>query len=1212
MNSTSAGITQGSKVLRSMLGVCLFVSGSIFTQAQVATGRLTGTVRDTTGAAIPGATVNLTNDATGVVMTVPSTSTGTYLFEAVNPETYTLHAASPGFKGYTSPGIDLHIQQTVTVDIALPLGDATEQVTVEAAAPLLQAEDASIGQTIDKRAVDSLPLNGRDWVALGQLAAGVTTIAGGGTNSDYYNVNGINYFQNDFRLNGIDDNIEVYGGNPSNAQVIPPPDAIQEFKLQSGNYSAEFGHSTGAVINAALKSGGNQIHGDFWEYLRNDKFNANDYFSKQSHLAIPELRKNTFGGTVGGPVFIPKLYDGRNKTFFFFDYQGERDILAVTSTQTVPTPGIVSSGFTNLQDLISLNGGTTQDGLNRTFPIATVFDPSTTRTVAAGQVDSVSGLANTGTSDISVRDPFFTGASVAGITDFTSRTSQLNILPAARLDPNAIKLLQLFPAATRQDRFSNNYVANVKQPNTVNQYDVRADQNIGSKDVIFGVYDWSHAVQTNALLLPGLANGQNYGSGVNDFKTYAVAVGYTHLFTPSLTNEFHFGLNHLKGGNTPPEANTLGIPATFGIQGIPQAPGNGGLSPIGISGLSGLGVSPYMPTLQTIRTLEYSDNVTKNYRSQTIKVGVQLDSIEGDITQPPYGKGYFSYNGQYSSVPNNGSGLTGLTDLLLTPSASTVGGVDNVGGLSYFQGSNFSASNDHRYYMGAYVQDDWKVTPTLTLNLGLRWDRTTPYAEVRGHAANFIAANGNGPTGTYYLPQKTCSTPRSATFDATLQLDGIGLKCVSGLSLGNAQYSNFAPRLGFAYRVTPTFVARGGYGIAYGALDNIGYGGTINANYPFQYNVGFYSPNASNPLLLQDNKTTATFENAFSTVNLQDPSQVGGGGVSLLGRQYDFQTPYTQTFNFTLQKQVGRFDSFQAGYIGTLSRHLDIQGAHNSPSQLAPSGADLSKYVPFPDFSPNSAYETTNGASSYNSLQVVYSHAANHGLSTFANYTYSKCMSNSAEFGRANAYPRAEWLPGFGVAAENQLCDADATNVIHASGTYELPFGKGRQFLGGANRIVQTLVGGWAVNYIYTHQSGQPFTIGCPRQTNAFFGCNANVVPGQNLYAGPHNIDQWLNPKAFALPPTFQAGDVGFASLGGQAQQARGPGFNILDASFFKEFPIVEQVRLVFRAEAFNVANTPQFSNPGNLDFTNTTNFSQITGLRGNPRLLQLALKLYY
>ena len=363
--------------------------------AQLDTGGITGTVTDPTGAVVPGTKISLINEATGVTILTNSTSTGTYSLNAVRPGTYTLQGEAAGFQRFIDKGVEVHVQQTLTVDIKFATGTVNQQVTVTAAAPLLQAENAAVGQTITTQTVNDLPLQTRDWASLAQLSAGVATAPvgnpssdSGATSSAYFSVDGVNLWQNDFRLNGINDNIEVYGGSSvgSNAAITPPPDAIQEFKLQNGDFNAEFGHSTGAVINAAIKSGTNQLHGDVWEYLRNDVFNANQFFNSASHAPTPEYRQNLFGVTLGGPVYIPKVYDGRNKTFFFVDYQGGRYITPSTYTSTVPTTGMVSSHFTNLQDLISFNSGTSTDALGRTFRHGTILDPATTREIGPRSV----------------------------------------------------------------------------------------------------------------------------------------------------------------------------------------------------------------------------------------------------------------------------------------------------------------------------------------------------------------------------------------------------------------------------------------------------------------------------------------------------------------------------------------------------------------------------------------------------------------------------------------------------------------------------------------------------------------------------------------------------------------------------------------------------------------------------------------------------------
>lgn len=1194
------------------LMIAMFVPNLLM--AQVDTGGVTGTVTDSTGAAVPDAQVTLTNPATGIVQSTRSTSTGTYSFSGVRAGSYTLKGEAPGFQAFTAKGLQVHIQNTLTIDLHLSTGAVAQQVTVTAAAPLLQAENGSVGQTITSQTVNDLPLQSRNWASLSQLSAGVTTAPpgqpsgdSGSTSSAFFVVDGANLWQNDFRLNGINDNIEMYGGSSvnSNATITPPPDGIQEFKLQNGSFSAEFGHSTGGVINATTKSGTNKFHGDVWEYVRNDVFNANLFFNKIHNNPRPEYRQNIFGATIGGPIF-------KDKTFFFFAYQGQRYVTPSPATSTVPTASMVSSGFTNLQDLITYNSSSATDALGRVIPHGTVLDPATTRQIPASGHDSVTGLS--GTPGSYVRDPFYTG-SLAGVTNFSGATSQLNLIPAGRLDQNAVKLLGVYPAANASGLANNFYF----DPNTVTNidtYDVRIDHNFNQNNILNGTYDRSLYSSNVPSSLPGMAVGQG-GGRVDSFPAYAFAVGYTHIFTETLSNEMHVGMMHADKLQRSVYGNTFGIPAQYGIQGIPQVANNGGIPPINISGFKGIGVGNYTPTLQYVYSIEGADSVTKVYRSHVFKTGVQVDDIEGDISQPPQGRGNLTFNGQYTDVPNKNSSLTGIADMLLTPMVSSVGrsngGVDNVGGMSSFSGSNISATDDHRWYIGAYAQDDWKITPDLTLNLGLRWDYFTPYAETRGRQANFVAGAGNDNTGTYYISNKGCQVARSASFDALLASSNIALKCVSGLTLGKAQKTNFAPRLGFAYRLHPTIVLRGGYGIAYGALGNLGYGGTLGTNYPFVYVSTFNSPDSQHPLPLPDG-TPATMENAFAQVNINNPAFNTGQGLNLYGRQYNFQTPYIQSMNLTLQNQFTSHDSIQIGFVGSMGRHLDNLGYFNSPTQILPTSVNAQNYVPFKNFARNATYETTNASSSYNSLQTTYEHQMSNGLSVLANYTFSKCLTDQHTQASQNSQYRAEWLPGFGIRADYGLCDTDSTNVIHASGTYQLPFGHGREFLSQINKPTDLVLGGWIVNMIYTYQTGQPFTVGCPTATSAF-GCFANVVPGTNLYAGPHDYTQWLNPKAFAQPAAATAiGQSDYSPLGGGPQQARGPGFNNLDASLLKNFAFTDTLRLQFRAEAFNATNTTPFAQPGSLNFNNA-NFSTITGARngGNAsRRLQLAMKLSF
>ena len=543
-----------------------------------------------------------------------------------------------------------------------------------------------------------------------------------------------------------------------------------------------------------------------------------------------------------------------------------------------------------------------------------------------------------------------------------------------------------------------------------------------------------------------------------------------------------------------------------------------------------------------------------------------------------------------------------------------------MGGLSSYGVSNFAEVSDQRYYMGAYLQDDWRATSKLTLNLGLRWDHYTPYQEIHGRQANFIENGGGaGSSGTYYIAQRGCSTPRSAGFDALLAASNIAIQCTANNAVGDAQNLNFAPRIGFAYRLGSHMSVRGGYGLTYGALDNVGFGPVIGNNYPFAYSLSFNTQIAGQTPLTVPGGQTATLENALVSQNLESPTAVPGAGLSLQGRQYNFQTPYQETANLTYEDQFTPHDAVSIGYVATFGRHLDSQGEQNSTSAILPPGTNqydptVQGHIPFPTLAPNAAFMTTSSTSSYNSMQLIYQHQLSDGLTVLANYTFSKCMTDERA-AQAQGEPgyRAEWLPGFGQAADYTLCSYDIAQVVHASGTYNLPVGRNEPFLSNDNRLVDSFIGGWVANFIYSHQTGAPFTVNCPVATTANFGCFADVVPGVSLYAGPHNERQWLNPNAFVNPAVATAaGQVDYSPLGGSPNQVRAPGFQDLDMSLFKEFPVRDTVHFEFRAEAFNLPNWTSFGTPGNLDFQNTTNFSQITYERNNARILQLALKLYY
>ncbi len=678
------------------------------------------------------------------------------------------------------------------------------------------------------------------------------------------------------------------------------------------------------------------------------------------------------------------------------------------------------------------------------------------------------------------------------------------------------------------------------------------------------------------------------------------------------------GINNNYNTRVIPGADTMGIPDQFGIKGIPQTSGNGGLPTFNVSGFSAFGSRRFSPTIQTTQAQDFTDNVTLIRGSHQFKTGIQFTRTVGNIIQPAYSRGNLNFTGQYSDIPNANTGLLGIADMLLTPTVSSIGaspGVttyDYLGGIAGYNGSNYAGTNYSAPYWGIYANDNWKITPTLTLSLGLRWDYFSPYSEEDGRQANFVQTNGNDASGTFFIGHGGCNSPRSSAFNSLLAGYNIQIQCLSGNNVNQAQRTNFAPRVGIAYRVNPKLVVRAGYGIAYGAFDSVGYGGTLGTNYPFQWTINGPSTNSQTPTALP-NGQTATMETLFAGIALQDPTLVNGVGLGLVGKEYNYKTPYTQSMNFTIQYQFTERDSIQAGYVATASRHQDSLGPHNSPSVILPPGVNQTNYRPFPNLAAGSQFLSTGANNDYRSLQTNYEHRFREGLALLANYTFGKCMSN--QVGKSGTGPgwRAPWLPGFGIGSDYTLCNADAKHAAHVMGEYALPFGKGKAVLHNASGVVNALVGGWHFNYIYTYQSGLPFTVGCPTATTSNFGCNAFMVPGQDPYAGPHNRLRWLNPAAFAQPPVAtQIGQTDYAPLGGVANQLRGPSLKNLDASLFKRFTIKENNEVEFRAEAFNISNSVDFGNPGQLNFTNLTNFSTITGTKNNQRLIQLALKLFF
>jgi hypothetical protein len=1294
------------------LGLFLFCAATLAliprtVYGQIEMGSVTGTVKDPTGAVVPHAQCTLTNVDTNESLKAVSTSAGAYTFPLVPIGTYSLKVAAAGFKEYDLDNIQVHIQSSTTADIPLEIGAVTQEVSVTSSVPLLQAQDASLGTTVNSTMANNLPIyvqnGGRDFMALTSTTPGVQFQSSANNNNNTIFVNGTDNSQVDVRLNGADDNAEVFGGI-----TIPPiPDAIEEFKLESGDNSAELGHSYGPVINVVTKSGTNKFRGEAWEYNGNDMFNSNDYFNKLHQLVTNSVhtpnrpgryKVNSFGGLFGGPVRLP-FYNGRDRTFFMFDIQRTDYVSPSSYTGTVPTGLMQSSGFTNLSDTLTLNyqtvaskAGSSEktDGLGRTFQVGTMLDPATTRAVAAGAIDSITGLQNKGSSTAYVRDPYFGAApagcpSLLGTTNFNSSYNQgpvspscLNQLPANRMDPNALALLKLFPAANQQSAgnltYSNNYFTTASFLIPTTQYDLRIDHKINDRDSVLGTFSHYNQINPGFAPLPGVIEGGGSVGFSTTNPTYMIVLTETHVFNPNLINAFRFADEHNYNTRFDPGSidQTLGTPSQFGIAGIPQTANNGGLPTFSIgSAISSFGSRTNI-TVQTVGAWEYSDNVTKIAGKHELKLGGQWTWTYGNIAQLPNSRGNFGYNGVFSNVPFSGDGNTGMADFLLVPTASTVGGVglsqpgNLVGGVNSYAGNNYANSTYHAPYLAFYLTDNYKATPSLTFSLGLRAEHFAAYASNGGQEGNFwMGADGNSANGAaYYVGHDGCAATMSPSFRSLLANDNIPIICQNNNAANKMPLVDWAPRVGIAYRIHHNLVARIGAGAAYGAFGSVGYGGTLGTNYPFRFNVNSPSTqNAYTPLLVGTGQT-ATMESTFGAIDMTNAANAlfPFGSVVLTGKQYNYHVPYVTTLTFAMQWQFTGHDSIQASYVGNLGKDLDSSGPyHNAVTELltpsttlvtAPGGTCTAVggcgptqpqgsvcgvhgcgFVPYTDLSPNDGpTDFSNQVSNYQSGQLEYKHQFAGGYSVDANYTYSRCWSDTESQNNGAPNIRAPYVVGFGgIRNDYTRCQNNAAHLFHFSGDLAVPVGKGARYLATDGPITDALIGGWHFDYIWLASSGDFANISC-QGTNGYganpnfggpwygsgtaFNCNAPTVPGKSLYGpGPSDLHRtrttgYWNSSAFTAPQNavLVNGQSDMSPLGVRGDQILGPGFYNIDASLHKEFSTGEGTKLAIGVQAINVLNHVQLQLPGTGTYSSpsgeslTGGFGTITSDRQVPR----------
>ncbi len=1059
----------------------LFFGFGSIAYGQAITGTLLGTVTDTSGAVMANAKLTTTNQSTGISSSRVTDVEGNYVAPYLAPGLYTIMVEYGGFRTVVSKDNIVQVNQTTRVDLTMSPGAVTEHVDVQGTAPLVQSTTSEIGHVIQDRQIGSLPLNGRLFEQLvtltpGALAAGFgdfgeNPAAAGARTPIHATVNGLPWSGNHFLIDG------VTNSEPLNAfiNITPPLEAIAEFKVQTNNPTAEFGAFGGAIVNLAMKSGTNELHGSAFEYLRNDALNARNFFSASK----APFRTNQFGGTAGGPI-------QRNKLFVFADYQGMRQRNGRTFLFTVPTA-------------LQRQGVLTEGG-------------------SGGIYDPMSRLP------------------------FPNRT-----IPASRLNPITAQVARnIYPQANLPG-LVNNYVENNSLAADVDQFDVKGDWQLSSRDQVFARESFSRREMTDPSPGNQFMNG---GPGSNSRNQNAV-LGYTHSFSANRINEFRVGFNryatsHFANDFGIAENNQLGI-----VNGnLPGFPETFGIAQFSIPGFRDTGGPGWTNAQRIANSFQYTDSFTWILSRHTLKFGGDFRRIQSTLTNPQtQPRGLFEFNGNVTS--NLGAAGTG------DPWAS------------FLLGDPWHVARDvvntrpgvRMFFSGLYAQDDYRITPKLTLNLGLRWDVFTRPVEKYNRQSNFDLATG--------LIDVASADNRGPNIDTFMR--------------------GWGPRAGLAYSPDNGRTAfRAAYGLSY-FPDNFGAtGGTLERNYPFFLITDLVTPTPYVPF-----RSVSEGLPGFTPVALQ-PQLQPPPGFAVWFVSKDFRQDMAQMWNASIQRKLPGQTMVEAAYVATRGTHLYRDLDLNVP---LPGPGAIDPRRPYYSLNPNipSIHQRNgDGASSYQSAQFKAVKQAGHGLTLLAAYTVSKSIDNMNVL-----FPYLDSL-NRGLSSNFKSVDIPQNFVL--SYVYELPFGRGRALLSQRSQLVDRLAGGWSVNGITTFRSGQPLAMGVASSLlNTGTGNRADITCSS--VGRPKRLDEWFDTSCFASPAPYLFGNSGVGHL-------RGPGVNNFDFSVSKDLRVDERRKVEFRAEFFNLFNHAIFGNPGTT--LGTTSFGVISSTMLPSREVQMGLKLQF
>jgi hypothetical protein len=1087
--------------IRLPLAILLALSFTGVLAAQTSLGTIVGNVTDESGAAIPGVIVKITNDGTATERQVVASATGQYTAPALPPGIYTVHAEMPGFRTEIQKNVKLDVNQTFRMDIVLKVGEITERVEVNGVAAQLQTDSSTVATTVDNKKVVELPLNGRSFTQLtllvpGGVGTGAATFQSSGT---AVSISGLRFEANNYTLDGVNNNetfFKSYG-------VQPSIDAIQEFKVQTNITAAEFGTGAGANVNVVTKSGTNDFHGSAYEFHRNQHLSSQDYFSEQANIAIPVFRQNQFGVTIGGPVSLPKIYNGKNKTFFFFGWEATRTGRGQSILGNIPTPTMLGGDLShNFQGDVAPQ----------------IYDPLTTRTVN-GQL---------------VRDPF-----------------PGNIIPTNRLDPAVQTYAKTFYPAPNLSIPGSNYIDTRSQALDGKQWIARVDQHFGNNNVLTGRFNLNDTTSSNPGGLPTTIN-----TLVNTFTN--AMISDTHTFGPNTIADIRLGYhrNNIQIRDSAPGgiAATTAYINTYKISGVPP-------EKQGVPLFPQFAIDGYTNPSQTgfpfpDDTYSLTGSITRNAGRHLIKVGFDFRYMknldDGLFT------GNFNFNKDPTTDPQN-VGTTGQS------MAAYLLGLPN----SALRNIGDTAALMRKHDYSGYVQDDWRVTQNLTINLGLRYD----YLGWPVHRDNKL--------GSFDLDAG------KFIWDGTNPIDGSPANVRRGIVEPNTK--NFAPRFGWAYRLGDKTTIRSGYGLFYSG-NYLWEAQGVRGNYPFAISETQTNLNTDGP--------TSPLESTFTPVLEVTPGAVVPLSAQHIVNRHN-KTSYTQQWNLHVQRRLTDDLLLEVGYVGNKGTHLT--SFLNANTALPGPGAPDPRR-PYPILGATSLMDNSS-TSIYHGLQAKLEKRFAKGLTFRTNYAYGKAIDiGGSGFSRSSSAQNPN-----NVRADRATSDLTRKHILSADYVYQLPFGRGQKYGNSMSRVADAFLGGWETTGILSARSGTPFGVGIGRDV-ANIGCRS-CTQRPNLVGDPYAGGQdapthWINRAAFAEPAPFTFGNVGRNTL-------VGPSFAQFDFGGYKNFRIAERVNFQFRAEVFNLTNKVNFGGP-NANFDDPTNFGRITGTSGAPREMQLGLKFMF